>query len=178
MERLYNLCIRNAADLTFSYDFAHTIHDYSALVDASLKNILLKDPVTNGLLDDGVYSVNSGKIASNKRMVSDLLKINKIIYELDRSTENAKNSSVLKEKLERLNNINDVITNFVLSLIHAMYWIDIPKKKSTLGLGAIKDFAMGLGEDIIKKLLPVLEKDFDIANILQQIYCNAYKKYT
>jgi len=177
MDRLNNIAIRNADDATYKFDFAHSIFTYADTLNTSLVGILLKND-KSGLLSTGAFANNKATMQSNEQYIADKLGINKLIYGLTQASINAGNSAVLKEKLTRANNIKDVIVNFVLSLIHAMYWIEIPKKRSTLGLNQILTFALDIGKHITTKFETILDKEYDISKILENQYGKGYKNLT
>jgi len=163
MDRLNNVNI--TADGGIRFDFAHAfIPDFLQLINRGNVGRL-----TNGLNDFTlITAANSSFIEANERHVSNKLGINDMIYKLTVAFENAPNSTILREKLDRANAISRIISNFILSLIHTLYWVNLADfKKSTLPLSRAYNFAIDIGKDLVSRFEKRLNDEYNIANVLE-----------
>jgi len=167
MDRLNNVIIKSAA--SYKYDFAHAPAAFADRFNKTISEVLTKDDDDGSLLDGDPYEKNGIYIESNVRHIKDKLGLNDLIYRLTIASDAAKNSTVLKEKLDRANDISELIANFVLLLIHNLYWIHLKTfKKSTLPLSRAYNFAIDIGKDLVNKFEKRLNEEYDIANILEE----------
>jgi len=166
MDRLENLFIFSTGST--KYDFAHTPIKYVADFNKTISKALSKDDDQPELLGGDPYKGNEILIQTNVRYITDKLGLNDLIYRLTVAKDNAKTSTVLEEKLNRATAISELIANFVLLLIHNLYWIKLNTyRKSTLPLSRAYNFAIDIGKDLVDKFEKRLNEEYNISNILE-----------
>jgi len=176
MDLLYNLKITDAAGI--KYDFAHVIHLRNEFIrDVMFKNrlALFTDADNSLTLLNATAAENEAYMNSNIQVVKNKLGLNKLIYNLQSATTAAGGPSILAEKLSRAKVFSELTANFVLLLIHSLYWINIRNaaevvvcEKSSIPLSNCFDFAIKVGMEITRMFEKRIDEEYNIASALEE----------
>jgi len=173
MDILHNLNIN--VDGGIKYDFAHVLY----LASDFITDMINKNSVAllNGALAlvAGNRAENMAYMEANIQLVKNKLGLNKLIYNLQSATTAAGNPSILVEKLDRAKVFCDIIANFILLIIHNLYWIKITDaagnricEKSSIPLSNCFDFAIKMGKEMTNMFEKRLDEEYDIASALEE----------
>jgi len=166
MDKLNNLFITNP-DGVIVYDFAHVPVSY-------IDNTILtpaRARIIRSVNNNYITGTNNAYTNANVEVINNMLNLNQLIYRLEIAYNTSGKSLILKEKLDRAKAMRNVISNSVLLLIHTMYWTDLNKlQRSTISLKKAFDFGISVGQDLCKKFEDLLDKEYDLASILEIEY--------
>jgi len=157
-----------------AYEFAHSPTDFILEFNKTLsKSITADDGDIKLLATTDDQKKNKSIIEANLRLVSDKLEINDLLWRLESALANSK-STLLQEKFNRAKAISSLITNFVLLLVHNLYWINLKTyQKSSLSLKKAFDFAIDIGKDLVSKFEQRLNKEYNLTAVIESEFKGA-----
>lgn len=180
MDRLNNLIIKDENDNN-AYDFAHFPYKYINSTIKSSKERILKDETAIEFKKENFkIDLNMATIGANEQVIENKLGLYDLLYRLQIASKNSGGSSILKEKYDRAKAMREIIINTILSMIHTLYWSNFNEyQKSSMPLNRAYDFAIDIGRELVSKFEERLNKEYNIANILESEFgVKAVKKIT
>jgi len=179
MDKLNNLYINLPGGV--KYDFAHVL--YNSADDPSVNKFIsdMKVKNLNALLKADFDLIAANRTANvsfmnaNIQIIQNKLGLNDLLYRLETASKSANRPSILEEKLSRAQSFTELLCNFVLLIIHNLYWIKISNaaglrvfEKSSIPLNKCYDFALEMGLEMTRMFEKRLNEEYSIANAIEE----------